>query len=91
MTDMTYDIKQISLTSRSSGNQLDLALATESGLFFASLAFASIGRTTQFSIKLSEDNFLFERIIASCIEYEPDKFVVLVQEIKSVAFLDRKL
>jgi hypothetical protein len=50
---MDYDIRDISVTSRSTGNQLDLALSTDKGLFFASLAFSTIGRATQFSIKLT--------------------------------------
>ena len=69
------------MTSRSTGNQLDLALLTEKGLFFASLTFSTIGRATQFTVKLSEEKFLLERPIAGLVEYEQDKFVVLVQEV----------
>lgn len=89
ITDFEHDISQVSLTSRSTGNQLDLALSTEKGLFFATLAFSTIGRATQFTIKLS-DNYLNDRIIAGLEEYEQDKFVVLVQEFNRVVFLDRK-
>jgi hypothetical protein len=78
---MDHDIREISVTSRSTANQLDLALLTEKGLFFAFLAFSTIGRATQFSIKLTLENFLQERHVAGLIEYEQDKFVVLVQEV----------
>jgi hypothetical protein len=88
---MDHDIRQVSVTSRSNDKQLDLALSTDKGLFFASLAFSTIGRTTQFTVKLTEEKYLLERQIASLVEYEQDKFVVLVQEINKVAFLDRNL
>lgn len=81
ITDMDHDIRQVSVTSRTNGNQLDLAISTDKGLFFASLAFSTIGRATQFTVKLSEEKFLLERPIAGLVEYEQDKFVVLVQEV----------
>ena len=81
ITDMDHDIRQVSVTSRTNGNQLDLAISTDKGLFFASLAFSTIGRATQFTVKLTEEKYLLERQIASLVEDEQDKFVVLVQEV----------
>jgi hypothetical protein len=50
--DMDHDIRQVSMTSRSNDKQLELTISTDKGLFFASLAFSTIGRATQFTVKL---------------------------------------